>query len=163
MKKNILLICTIFLVNTAISQTDGEVLILTPPPPPAAGENTNVKVIHSDIYEFVGEEPEYPGGMTALYKYLGENIVYPEICVDSNIQGKVFVKYVVEKDGSVGDATIMNKGKTHHLLEKEAIRVIQAIPELYKPAKNKGKIVRYYFKVPINFKLTGSETESTEK
>ena len=62
------------------------------------------------------------------------------------------MKFVIEKDGSVGETIIMNEGKTHPLLEKEAVRVIKSLPK-WNPANNNGTIVRCYQRIPINFKL----------
>ena len=105
-----------------------------------------------EIFEFVGQQAEYPGGMAELYKWIGEEIEYPAIARDNNIQGKVYVRFVVEKDGSIGDAFVLNKGKTHPSLEKEALRVVKKMRK-WAPAQNNGKVVRSYFTIPINFKF----------
>lgn len=104
------------------------------------------------IHEFVGQEAQYPGGMGELYKWMGETIQYPAIAKDNGIQGKVYVKFVVEKDGKIGEALVLNKGKTHPSLEKEALRVVKLMKK-WEPAQNNGKVVRYWQKIPINFKI----------
>jgi periplasmic protein TonB len=152
-----------------------------PPPPPAAidnikvvdddkiqeteinldkeTENTDVVFVEEEkapvveeIFEFVGQQAEYPGGMAELYKWLIKEVQYPAIAKDNGIQGKVFVKFVVEKDGNIGDATVLNAGKTHPSLEKEALRVIKNMKK-WAPAQNNGKVVRSYFTIPVNFTL----------
>jgi protein TonB len=153
-----------------------------PPPPPAAIENVEVvedeDVVETElnldqeqdnsteivieeedkgpvveeIFEFVAQSAEYPGGMTELYKWLNQEIQYPAIAKDNGIQGKVYVRFVVEKDGSIGDAFVQNVGKTHPSLEKEAVRVVKSMKK-WIPAQNNGKVVRSWFNIPINFKM----------
>lgn len=110
------------------------------------------EVVVEEIFEFVGQEAQYPGGMAELYKWMGQTIQYPAIARDNNIQGKVYVKFVVEKNGSIGEAHVLNKGKTHPSLEKEALRVVKMMKK-WSPAMNNGKVVRYWQKIPINFKI----------
>lgn len=153
MKKLSLLLFIAFSTNVAFTQENGD---KTPPPPPPLSSHNNEDKISSppppEIYEFVGQEALYPGGIGALYQYLGSNIKYPEECADKNIQGKVYLQFVIEKDGSIGHVSVMNEGKTHELLEEEAIRVIKSLPN-WKPARVNGDIVRSWQKIPINFKL----------
>jgi periplasmic protein TonB len=102
------------------------------------------------IYEFVEVSAEFPGGMNELYTFLSQNIHYPQECIDNSIQGKVYVKFAVMKDGSIKDITII-KG-AHQLLNEEAIRVIGLMPN-WKPGTQKGKPVNVYFTLPINFTI----------
>ena len=105
-----------------------------------------------EIFEFVGQDSEYPGGIGELYKWLGKELVYPPIAKDNNISGKVYVKFVVKKDGTIGEAFVLNKGRTHKSLEKEAIRVVKKMKK-WKPAMNNGKVVPHWQKLPINFTI----------
>ena len=98
----------------------------------------------------VEDAPEFPGGIQALLDYLKENIKYPAICKDNNIQGRVIVSFVVEKDGSISDPKVV-KG-VNPSLDKEAVRVISTMPK-WKPGKQKGITVRVRYSVPVNFRL----------
>jgi protein TonB len=102
------------------------------------------------IFYAAEEMPEFPGGYQALLNFLSQNIRYPSIASESGITGKVTVNFVVNKDGSISDATILRG--VDQALDKEALRVINSLPK-WKPGKQAGKPVRVSFSVPINFKL----------
>jgi protein TonB len=103
-----------------------------------------------EIFMVVEDAPEFPGGTEALLKYLREHIKYPPICRENNIQGRVLVSFVVNKDGSIVEPEIV-KG-VNPSLDKEALRVIAGMPK-WKPGKQRGKEVRVKFTVPVNFRL----------
>lgn len=103
-----------------------------------------------EIFVAVEQQAEFPGGMPALMKWLGSNIRYPEAAQQNDVQGRVIVKFVVEKDGSVSQAQIV-KGVDKDL-DKEALRVVNKMPK-WQPGKNNGVTVRSYFTLPVNFKL----------
>ncbi len=103
-----------------------------------------------EIFVAVEQPAEFPGGMPALMKWLGNNIHYPEAAQQNDIQGRVIVKFVVEKDGSIGQATIL-KGVDRDL-DREALRVVNKMPK-WQPGKNNGVSVRSYFTLPVVFKL----------
>lgn len=128
---------------------------------PAVTENPDTSVeayasIHdmpadtTDTYLMVEAEPEFPGGMEALMKYLSENIKYPEQAKKENIQGKVYMRFVVERDGSIVDAEILRG--IGGGCDEEALRVVNAMPK-WKPGKQKGTPVRVQYNLPIVFKL----------
>ena len=98
--------------------------------------------------------PQFPGGPNELMKYLGENIKYPQSAIDNKIEGRVFVSFVVEKDGSVTNAEVM-RGIDKDC-DAEALRVVSSMPK-WKPASNKGEDVRVKFTVPVIFKLNNKE------
>lgn len=103
-----------------------------------------------EIFVAVEQQAEFPGGMSALMKWLSNNIRYPEAAQQNDVQGRVIVKFVVEKDGSVSQAQIM-KGVDKDL-DKEALRVVNKMPK-WQAGKNNGVAVRSYFTLPVNFKL----------
>ena len=103
------------------------------------------------IFDIVEEMPEFIGGVEKLYEYLGSNIKYPEQAKDFSIQGKVFVQFVVWKDGTIKDVKVV-KG-AHKLLDKEALRVINKMPN-WKPGKQRGKNVNAKFTLPIKFRIS---------
>ena len=129
-------------------------------------EITDVKIKKVDndtIYNIVEVMPEFPGGMDKMANYLSENIKYPEEAKDNGISGRVFISFVIEKDGSVNEVKIMKS--VDPLLDNEAVRVVKAMPK-WKPGTMKGKPVRVNYVLPISFKLDESATtakKSNEK
>ena len=109
-----------------------------------------VKPKEEEIFVAVEQQAEFPGGQAALMKWLSNNIRYPEQAQANDIQGRVIVKFVVEKDGSIGTATIA-KGVDKDL-DREALRVVKKMPK-WQPGKNNGVAVRSYFTLPVTFKL----------
>lgn len=107
---------------------------------------------YEDDYVFVvvEEAPRFPGGYKALMKWLSNNIKYPQVAQLNMIQGKVFVNFVVNKDGSVCNVTVTRK--VDPSLDAEAIRVCRKMPK-WKPGKQRQKPVRCSFTLPINFTL----------
>ena len=103
-----------------------------------------------EIFVAVEQPAEFPGGQAALMKWLSNNIRYPEAAQQNDIQGRVVVKFVVEKDGSVGHAEIA-RGVDKDL-DREALRVVNKMPK-WQPGKNNGVAVRSYFNLPVTFKL----------
>ncbi|NLJ81923.1 MAG: energy transducer TonB [Bacteroidales bacterium] len=100
------------------------------------------------IYTDVEKKAEFPRGKKALAKYLTNNINYPTEAKEKNISGRVFVGFVVEKDGSITNVNI--RVGRDPLLDAEALRVVKSMPK-WKPAKEKGKVVRSKFILPIVF------------
>lgn len=109
-----------------------------------------VVVEEEEIFQVVEEDPEFPGGMEALYKYLGESIKYPTLAKENNIEGKVYVTFVVEKDGSIANPRILRD--IGGGCGQEAIRVVKSMPK-WKAGKQRGKNVRVQFNLPVSFKL----------
>ena len=102
------------------------------------------------IFTAVEQQAEFPGGQQALMKWLSNNIRYPESAQQNGVSGRVIVKFVVEKDGSINSATIV-KGVDKDL-DNEALRVVKRMPK-WQPGKNNGQAVRSYFTLPVTFKL----------
>ena len=104
-----------------------------------------------EIFDVVEENPEFVGGMAKLYEYLGKNIQYPEMAKENGIQGKVFVQFVVWKDGTIRDVKVV-KG-VHKTLDNEATRVVKPMPK-WTPGKQRGKAVNARFTLPIKFRIS---------
>lgn len=103
------------------------------------------------IFEVVEQMPEFPnGGMAGLMQFLSKNIKYPTIAQENGTQGRVVVQFVVNKDGSIVDATVLRGVDPY--LDKEAIRVINSMPK-WKPGMQRGKPVRVKYTVPVMFRL----------
>lgn len=102
------------------------------------------------VFDVVEVMPQFPGGQIAMLKYIMENIKYPEQAMKEGIQGRVAVRFIVEKDGSISDVKPILS--VHPLLNKEAVRVVESMPK-WSPGKQNGKPVRVRFNVPVMFKL----------
>ena len=126
-----------------------------------ADENTEVEeyipieveeeeAVEAQIFMVVESMPEFPGGESALNRFLYENIKYPQMAKESGIQGRVFVTFVVERDGKVTDVRVLRG--IGGGCDEEAIRVVQNMPK-WSPGKQRGKPVRVQFNLPIKFTL----------
>ena len=102
------------------------------------------------VFYIVEEMPEFPGGEVALRKWIAGEIKYPVIAQENGIQGKVYVTFVVGKDGSISNAVVARG--VDPSLDKEALRVVNQLPK-WKPGKQRGKPVNVSYTVPINFVL----------
>ncbi len=103
-----------------------------------------------EIFTIVEDKPGFPGGDGAMYKYLGKNIDYPSQARRMGIEGRVFVQFVVNKDGSISDVkSIKGIGAG---CDEEAARVIKSMPK-WKPGKQRGRPVKVRMVLPVFFKL----------
>lgn len=106
------------------------------------------------VYSIVQSQPKFPGD---LNKYLSDNIKYPEDARLSNIQGTVYVSFIVEKNGSVSTVKILRGVQGGRSLENEAIRVVSAMPA-WTPGVQNGNPVRVQYNLPIHFMLADNTT-----
>lgn len=103
-----------------------------------------------EIFTIVEDQPEYPGGMNAFYKYIGTNMRYPVQARRMGVEGRVFVQFVVEKDGSLSEIQVI-KGIGFGC-DEEALRVIKRSKK-WKPGKQRGRAVKVRMILPIMFRL----------
>ncbi len=106
--------------------------------------------VKEEIFTAVEQMPQFPGGEGELLKYISTHIKYPTMAAENNIQGRVVVKFVVQKDGKVGEVVVL-RGKDPDL-DKEAVRVVKTLPNFI-PGKMNGQAVSVWYTLPINFKL----------
>jgi len=136
-----------------------------------SSDDLKIKMVpksNDTIYNVVEVAPEFPGGMDKMAKYLSENIKYPEEAKEKGISGRVFISFVIEKDGSVNEVKVMRS--IGGGCDDEAVRVVKAMPK-WKPGMQKGKPVRVNYVLPILFKfdddgvkgLKGTSWEGTGK
>ena len=116
-----------------------------------SGDDTDI------IYQVIEEQPEFPGGMKELMKWFSENINYPEEAAKAGVQGRVFVRFVVHKDGSISSPEIL-RSLGNELLDTEALRVVSSMPK-WKPGMQGGKAVNVWFTLPVIFKLQGKPAD----
>lgn len=131
--------------ETGAVAVEGTDIVFDEPAPVMAEENEDDKVFMA-----VEQQAEFPGGMAAMYKFLNKNQKYPASARRMGVEGKVFVKFIVDKEGAISNIEIM-KGINADL-DKEAIRLIKLMPP-WKPGKQNGRSVKSQFVLPINFKL----------
>ncbi len=103
-----------------------------------------------DPFNVVEDMPAFPGGMEAMIQFISSNIKYPADAKKQKVDGRVLVKFVVEKDGSITEVKVIKPAFPS--LDAEAIRVVKAMPK-WKPGYQNGKAVRVQFTMPINFSL----------
>ena len=115
-----------------------------------APEVVEEEVVEQEIFQIVEEMPAFPGGEQKLMEYVAKNIKYPQIARETGIQGRVFVGFVVEPDGSISNVKLLRG--IGGGCDEEAMRVIKSLPK-WKPGKQRGKAVRVSYQIPVFFKL----------
>jgi TonB family protein len=109
------------------------------------------------VFTIVEQMPQYPGGQDGMMRYLGGNIKYPEEASEAGIEGVVYVTFVVEKDGAVGEARVLRG--IGGGCDEEAVRVVRAMPK-WEPGMQRGKPVRVQYNLPIRYKLNKAEKKN---
>ncbi len=119
----------------------------------AQKDTVNVDAMSPIEEVFSGEtdkEPEFPGGSQEMMKWISESVNYPAQAVKDSIAGKVYVQFIVEKDGTLSEIEIIRS--PHVLLSDEVTRLVKAMPN-WSPGKFEGETVRVRYILPINFSL----------
>jgi len=111
-----------------------------------------------EVFMVVEEPPVFPGEVAGLLQYLRRNIKYPAECREDSIQGRIMVSFIVDKEGFIKDAQVVQS--VHPLLDAEALRVVEGMPQ-WTPGKQNGQPVRVQYTIPINFRLDSNPTRST--
>jgi protein TonB len=118
--------------------------------PPAGPGNDATESNKIETIATVEVMPQFPGGETAWSKFLQKNLRYPQEAIDAGVSGKVFISFVVEKDGHLSNITVMRG--VGYGLEQEAIRVLKLVPP-WKPGIQNGQPVRVQYNMPFNFQI----------
>ena len=108
------------------------------------------EIVEEEIFDNAEEQPEFPGGFGELTKYISKNLKYPMQARESGIQGRVFVGFVIEKDGSLSNVEVLRG--IGGGCDEEAVRVVKSLPK-FKPGKQRGAPVRVKYSLPIVFRL----------
>lgn len=116
----------------------------------ASAQKTVVSQKNQKVYDVAEQMPEYPGGMPAMFEFLMKNMKYPKDAEKQKVEGRVMVMFVVETDGSISDVKVAKK--TFPSLDAEAVRVVQSMPK-WTPGRDKGKVVRVQYTLPVSFRL----------
>ncbi len=104
----------------------------------------------NEAYVIVEKMPQFPGGMEALYQYLSKNMMYPPRALYDSIEGRVYVQFIVNDDGTVSNVTVLKS--LGHGLDKEAVRLIENLPK-WIPGEQGGKPVSVKYNLPVSFSL----------
>lgn len=139
MKKLFIALMLIGVAATACAQSDAK-----------ATTKANDATAEEEVFLIVEQEAEFPGGLDALSKYLSANLTYPQEARDANVEGKVIVQFVIEKNGKVSNIKVLRDIGSG--CGEEAVRVIKGMPR-WKPGQQRGKPVRCQFTLPVNFQL----------
>lgn len=131
--------------DRTVEAVRNDIAVAAPPPPPAPKPEVATK-----IFDVVEEMPSFPGGNGALMSYLASNIKYPVVAQENDVQGRVIVSFVVERDGSISDVRVARS--VDPSLDREAQRVVKSMPR-WKPGKQNGSAVRVKYTVPVVFRL----------
>ncbi len=133
------------------NETDQEEKIEKVELPTEEPENTN------EVFEFheVSEMAGFKGGEEAMYKYIAENLAYPPMAFENEIQGKVIVQFVVMPDGSLKDIEVLGSKKLGWGCEEAAMAIVKKMSGMWTPAKQRDKKVPVRFRLPIKFEISG--------
>jgi protein TonB len=141
MKKKIALVLFCFIILDFFSQ---EV--------EAIESNYNETQQEDQIYTIVDVNPEYPGGSKEMFAYIAKNMRYPTSAIENEIEGKVFIRFVIDKSGIIVNPEIARGIGGCPECEQEALRIVRAMPK-WKPAMVAGEPVKSLFHLPITFHL----------
>jgi TonB family protein len=133
-------------IDSTSDKSDKEGVVLDHPIP----NEYPMELSNTEIFTVVEEQPQYPGGDQAQLKFLNENIKYPQAARDIGIQGKVFVTFVVETDGTISDVRVLRG--IGGGCDEEAIRVVKTMPK-WIPGRQRGIPVKVQFNLPVKFTL----------
>jgi protein TonB len=122
-----------------------------------SAQNEKVK---DGVYNVCEVMPEYPDGEAALRTDIINSVKYPEDAKKKGIQGKVYVSFVIDENGKIKDAKIARG--VDPLLDKEALRVVGELNKTWTPGKDKGKVVKVAYTIPIQFALDDSKKDKKE-
>lgn len=134
---------------------DGQAIVAVPDSTLVADENTptdnpGISGKYPTPVEVVEQMPQFPGGLSAMMKWIDNHLVYPPMCIRNKVQGRVEVSFMVDEEGNVKDAQVTKSA--HPLLDKEALLTIKRMPR-WQPGKVKGKVSVVRVTVPIEFTL----------
>ena len=115
-----------------------------------SAQKTVVSKKNQKVFAVVEQMPKFPGGMEALFKYMAENMKYPEDAKKQQVEGRVLVQFIVETDGSVSNTEVLMR--VFPSLDAEAVRVISGMPK-WIPGKQNGKVVRVKYTIPVSFRF----------
>lgn len=158
MKKMFLLLLLSVACINAHAQTDS--VETTATPEENKSPKTAVKADAPSVFTYVEQMPEYIGGQNEMFRYIKENLKYPEEALEEEREAKVYVKFVVDENGIITNVSSVRPAG--YGFDEEAIKVVEAMPE-WKPGKQNGKAVKVHFQIPIYFSIPKEVAPKTEE
>ena len=137
----------VIVVDEAVGEDVTEGFVESFAPSPIEGE---VEDPENDVYQIVQEMPKFPGGDKELFQFVADHIKYPEEAKKAGTEGRVYVGFIVEPDGSLSDFKVLRG--IGHGCDEEALRIVESMPK-WQPGTQRGKAVRVQYLIPVNFKL----------
>lgn len=134
-------------VSTETHEGSGDEIII----PDEKGTGV-VETAKEEVFTVVEQMPEFPGGIAEMYKFIGKNMQYPQIEKENNVQGTVYITFVVDKNGNINDVKSLRGVAGGPNLEKEALRVVKMMPA-WKAGKQNGREVSVQYNLPVKFVL----------
>jgi protein TonB len=131
-------------VQISTTTQEGEKVVDLPPETPVGDPD------EGKVFTIVEEMPAFPGGEGKMLEYIAKNIKYPPVARENGIQGRVYVTFVVDKDGKIKDAKVLRG--IGGGCDEEALRVVKTMPE-WKPGRQNGRSVQVQYNLPVNFVL----------
>lgn len=141
--------CGLFAWFLVIASPEGAWCQVDHPSPPVVRDNEEW-IGPDDVFVVVEDMPLFPGGEDALFRFIGERMVYPPEAIDAGVQGTVYLTFVVEKDGSISGLQVMRG--IGYGCDEEALRVLAEMPH-WTPGRQRGANIRVRYTLPIRFKL----------
>lgn len=135
-------------VSTVTQEGNGDEVVV----PQEGNGNGVIEEKAPEIFTVVEQMPEFPGGTAELMKYLQKNISYPQVEKEAGIQGKCYIKFVVQPDGSISNVEVQRGVSGGPGCDKEAVRVVKSMPK-WTPGKQNGRAVPVYFNLPVSFRI----------
>ncbi len=144
--KHIFSLLLVLSVAHCFAQPDPDPMPYPPPPP---GPSVEEPLVFPEVM------PAYEGGENQMFKDLAKSMVYPQVCLENGFEGRVFVQFVVEKNGKISNIKILRQpeGDLGKVLGKEAIRVVKNLKD-FTPGTLNGEPKRVVMTLPIVFKLS---------
>lgn len=126
---------------------------------PFVNDGHQVPQKKGDVYVTVDKMPEFPGGLNAQQRFIGENLKYPVEAQEKGVEGRVIVRYVIRSTGDITDIEVIRG--VYPSLDEEVVRIVKAMPK-WIPGKQNGKAVDVYYTLPLIFKISGSKKNFSE-
>ncbi|MBC7865730.1 MAG: energy transducer TonB [Bacteroidia bacterium] len=139
-------------ISEPLGETMGEIVVENPEPP-AIDNNSPLC--------YAAQMPEFPGGIPSLYKFIGANLDYPKQAIEQGLQGKIYIRFVVKKDGTASEPVILRGIGMEDEFMKSISNLLSAMPK-WKPGMQSGNLVDVYFTLPLNFVLPDALSKETE-
>ncbi|MEX1188364.1 MAG: energy transducer TonB [Bacteroidia bacterium] len=142
-----IIMSTLSFVAVAQTQIENVPVIVVPPDNPVENQEDVVYTIVENMPQFKNKENK------DIIEFLAANLIYPQVAIDEEIEGTVYVNFIVEKDGALSNYNILRDVQGTDLLGKEALRVIKLTSGMWTPGTQREKAVRVYYNIPVRFKL----------